>query len=176
MAYNYDALYQSTPNALGAPTPAFVQFFDRLETQGLDVLDIGCGQGRDAVFVAQRGHQVVGMDMSPAGIADMEKVAKELALPIRGIVADVTDFAPDAAFDILLIDRTLHMLPKDLRGPVLARLLTYMRGAGWLLLADEKSNMPIFRDVLSRSGDAWSILRDGKGFLFARRVAGVEPG
>lgn len=48
MVYNYDALYATEPNALGAPTPAFVQFFETFANPVARVLDVGCGQGRDA--------------------------------------------------------------------------------------------------------------------------------
>ena len=53
MAYNYEALYRDTPNALGAPTPAIVDFFAKHQGQTRRVLDIGCGQGRDALFIAR---------------------------------------------------------------------------------------------------------------------------
>ena len=55
MSYDYDALYARTPDALGAPTRAFVDFFDGYDRPNVRVLDIGCGQGRDALFIARLG-------------------------------------------------------------------------------------------------------------------------
>jgi cyclopropane fatty-acyl-phospholipid synthase-like methyltransferase len=52
-------------------------------------LDVGCGQGRDALFIAIKGHRVVGMDISANGIRDLKDVASRENLPIEGIVADI---------------------------------------------------------------------------------------
>ena len=58
MAYDYDKLYRSTPRALGEPTELFVDFFKHQAEESLRVLDVGCGQGRDALFIARMGHCV----------------------------------------------------------------------------------------------------------------------
>src|SRR3990167_9785073 len=41
-----------------------------------DVLDAGCGAGRDAIFLAQQGFSVTGVDISPVGI-DLAKQRSE---------------------------------------------------------------------------------------------------
>ena len=168
MAYNYDALYATEPNALGAPTRAFVQFFETFANPTGRVLDVGCGQGRDALFIARLGHCVVGVDLSAYGIRDLLAAAQAEGLDIAGDVADITTYSPVGMFDVVLIDRTLHMLPKDAQHDVLTRLIAHVSPMGWLLIADETSNLPAFRDVLVASGQAWTITKDGKGFLFAQ--------
>ena len=65
MAYNYDKLYGETPDALGPPTRVFVDFFASYRQQNARVLDVGCGQGRDALFIARQGHSVVGVESVP---------------------------------------------------------------------------------------------------------------
>jgi len=168
MAYDYDALYADEKNALGAPFPEVVAFFETLEGGPVRVLDIGCGQGRDALFIARAGHCVVAVDLSPAGVADVAAAAMAEDLPITGVVADILTYKAEGRFEVLLIDRTLHMLEGDDQSRVLAGLLRHVVAGGWLLLADEKSNMPRFRDVLAGSDANWTITRDGKGFLFAQ--------
>jgi 2-polyprenyl-3-methyl-5-hydroxy-6-metoxy-1,4-benzoquinol methylase len=169
MNYDYDSLYADQKDALGAPTPECVAFFETLPNASLRVLDVGCGQGRDALFIARAGHSVVAVDLSPAGIADVIAVATSETLPIRGDVADITTYQPDGDFDIILIDRTLHMLPDADQTAVLTRLLSHVSANGWLLIADEKSNMPRFRAALQADTAAWTTTKDGKGFLFAQR-------
>ncbi|WP_409070426.1 class I SAM-dependent methyltransferase [Aliifodinibius sp. S!AR15-10] len=34
-------------------------------------MDFGCGQGRDALFIARMGHRVLGVDISKTGISQM---------------------------------------------------------------------------------------------------------
>lgn len=169
MAYNYDELYGAEPNALGEPTRAFVDFFAGRSGKQLRVLDIGCGQGRDALFIARAGHQVVGVDLSSNGIGDLTAVAKEEDLPIEGIVADVSTFVPEGTFDILLIDRTLHMLAKAPRLAALARLISCVIPGGWALIADERANVAGFKSIFADHEADWHIETDKKGLLFLRR-------
>ncbi|WP_371225039.1 class I SAM-dependent methyltransferase [Roseovarius sp. 2305UL8-3] len=169
MAYNYDKLYGSTPQALGEPTSVFVEFFQGLTGASLRILDVGCGQGRDALFIARMGHRVVGVDLSPNGIRDMVAAAERENLQVEGIVADITSFVPEGTFDILLIDRTLHMLPKDAQPETLGRLIRSVSETGWVLIADERSNMEGFKRVFANSPVAWSAELDKGGTLFMRR-------
>jgi SAM-dependent methyltransferase len=169
MAYDYDALYGSTPDALGAPSRVFVDFFQNYDGVPLRVLDVGCGQGRDALFIARLGHSVVGVDLSPHGIADLNVAAKAENLQITGIAADISAFDVPGTFDVILIDRTLHMLDRQDRIAVLKRLVDHVAGKGWVLIADERKNMPDFRDVCAQHSAAWAVTLDKGGTLFLHR-------
>ena len=169
MAYNYDELYREHPNALGKPTKAIVDFFAARADKTLRVLDIGCGQGRDALFIARAGHQVVGVDLSPMGIRDLVAAATKENLPIKGIVADISTYVPDGTFDILLIDRTLHMLDKAPRLATLTQLIPCVVPGGWALIADERSNMAGFKTVFTDHDADWRIETDKRGLLFLQR-------
>lgn len=169
MGYDYDKLYRAERNALGAPTPALLDAFTTLLAPPARVLDVGCGQGRDALPLARMGHEVVGVDLSPKGIADMTATARTEGLAVTGHVADITTFVPEGKFDALLCDRTLHMLDENDRLAALARLLACLRPGGVLLLADEPGNMPGFRQVIDTSGHTWDTLESTRGYLFLRR-------
>lgn len=169
MTFDYNALYGTTPNALGEPTVYFVDFFARFDRQHARVLDVGCGQGRDALFIARRGHTVVGVDISSNGIRDLEATAEGEGLSIKGVVADVADYTPEGRFDVILIDRTLHMLPRSTRLTVLATLLEHVVENGWLLIADEPSNIGDFERVIADHGARWNLEFRHRGYLFAHR-------
>lgn len=166
ITYNFDKLYGSTPEALGEPTQVFVDFFKLHAADPLRVLDIGCGQGRDALFVARLGHSVVGVDLSPNGVRDLAEAARHENLSIEGIVADIVTFVPDGEFDVLLLDRTLHTLPEKDRLMVLKRLIFNVSSGGWILISDEPSNMQGFKDVLASSTNAWETELDKPETLF----------
>tara|TARA_R110002049_G_scaffold30270_3_gene102890 strand:+ start:1377 stop:1889 length:513 start_codon:yes stop_codon:yes gene_type:complete len=169
MAYDYNTLYRENPNALGEPFAEFVAFFKGLKSGPLRVLDIGCGQGRDALFIARLGHAVTGVDLAEAGIADMLAAAKAENLSIQGAVADIRSYQPDGLFDILLIDRTLHMLlDADERHACFATLLAHLAPGGTLLLADEKSNMAGLREVMEATERSWEAQLKKPGMLIAR--------
>ncbi|MGB0439124.1 MAG: class I SAM-dependent methyltransferase [Paracoccaceae bacterium] len=174
MAYDYDTLYGETRNALGAPTSVFVTFFDAFDRADVRVLDVGCGQGRDALFIARKGHRVVGVDLSPNGIADMMSVATQDGLAIEGVVADISTYTPDGLFDVVLIDRTLHMLGKAPRLAVLARLLDHVTAGGWVLIADEPAHIPDFAAVIAGHSRSWHTAYAKRGYVFVRDEDGLS--
>ncbi|MBV8820331.1 MAG: methyltransferase domain-containing protein [Acidobacteriaceae bacterium] len=55
-------------------------------------LDIGMGQGRNAIFLAQNGWDVTGFDPSQEGVRQAKEQAARLGLPLRAIVAAEEDF------------------------------------------------------------------------------------
>lgn len=170
MAYDYDKLYRETPNALGSPTQIFVDFFRTYPNAQAQVLDVGCGQGRDALFIARLGHHVVGVDMAANGIRDMAKVASAEGLNIDGIVADITRYHPAQNFDVILIDRTLHMLETEPRQVVLGRLLNHITPGGHVLIADEKANMAGFRKTIKNHPSSWDETYAKGGYLFLQSL------
>lgn len=169
MGYDCDKLYRTEADALGAPTPALLNAFTDLLAAPARVLDVGCGQGRDALPLARMGHEVVGVDLSPKGIADLVAAAEAEGLAVTGHVADITTFVPEGNFDAVLFDHTLHMLDAADRHEVLARLLDHLRRGGMLLLADEPGNMAGFQQVIASSGLTWDTVKSSRGHLFLRR-------
>lgn len=174
MATNYEKLYQTSPGALGQPTRAFVDFFGTYPLHGASVLDVGCGQGRDAIFIARLGHRVIGVDISPAGIAAMLATSATENLNITGIVSDIRDYQPDGLYDVMVIDRTLHMLNETDRQSVLSTLVQHVADPGYLLIADEKSNIEGFRNLLDATRFGWTPVLEKGGYLFVTRTAGTK--
>lgn len=169
MPTDYEQVYRKAKRALGEPTKEFVRFFDTLAGPRLRVLDVGCGQGRDALFIARLGHSVVGIDQSPTGIRDLLADAEAEGLDVQGFVADVRSFQPEGRFDVLLIDRTLHMLGAAERPAVLARFLGRVQAGGHVLIADERSNIPALAAVLEADRRGWRTVLQRRGFLFVQQ-------
>lgn len=148
MATDYEKIYQDYRHALGAPTKEFVCFFERLEGKRVFVLDVGCGQGRDSLFIARLGHHVTGIDQSPSAIRDLRKDAATEGLFINADVTDVRNFVPSSTFDVIVIDRTLHMLNPEERQSTLCCLLKGATHDGSaVLIADERSNISSFEAI-----------------------------
>ena len=62
-------------------------------------LDIGCGEGDDALWLAARGWEVTGVDLSPTAVGRLRDGARRAGLDgrVRALVLDVTDDASAAA-------------------------------------------------------------------------------
>lgn len=75
------------PWDIGGPQPVVV----RLEEEGGfrgHVLDVGCGLGDNALFLAGRGHRVTAFDVSPNAIRRAGERARERGLEVNFVVAD----------------------------------------------------------------------------------------
>jgi tellurite methyltransferase len=76
------------------------------------VLDLGVGEGRNALFLAKNGFDVTGVDISGEGIKKFKNNAKKMKVKIKGIVCDIVDFKFDKKYDIILSIATLNFLKK----------------------------------------------------------------
>lgn len=172
MSYDYEALYRETPEALGEASPKVLKAFADHIPEGLRVLDVGCGQGRDALALARRGYSVIGIDQAPSGIRDMTAAAAREKLDVTGHVADLRTWDPDehlpAPVQVLLCDRTLHMLAGGDRQAVFARLVKGVAPGGFVVIIDEASNLPGLRAVLEASDRLGDVLHARKGDLFVK--------
>ncbi len=171
MPTDYEKLYQSERHVLGAPTQEFVDFFDNYPVQHASVLDVGCGQGRDALHIGRLGHRVTGVDLSSTGIAQLLEDAKAENLQIAGVVADLCEYEPSGEYDVIVVDRTLHMLLDETsRLTVLSRLCAATKDGGYVLIADETSNLPGMRDTFEKDPATWKTIKDERGFLFMQKA------
>jgi SAM-dependent methyltransferase len=91
--------------------PAFIAFLPDL--RGRDVVDLGCGEGRNTRLLAERGARVTGIDLSPAMIeaARREETARPLGISYRiGSFSDLSMLA-DATFDVAVSTMALMDSP-----------------------------------------------------------------
>lgn len=76
------------------------------------VLDMGMGEGRNAVFLAQKGYKVTGVDISSVAVKKAYLLAQEFGVKIKGVVASLEDYKiPPNTFDAIIcfyyVDRSL---------------------------------------------------------------------
>ena len=86
------------------PHPAVVALLPELKARGaVRALDLGCGVGRHALFLAEHGFAVDAIDGAAAGLAFARGEAARRGLPLnlRQAAADALPF-PDASFDFVL--------------------------------------------------------------------------
>jgi tellurite methyltransferase len=73
-------------------------------------LDIGSGEGRDALFLAKSGFDVTAVDISETGINRMLEAAKQLGVGVRGIVQDIGNFEFTEDYDVIVCMSILNFL------------------------------------------------------------------
>ena len=77
------------------------------------VLDIGCGEGKDAVFFAKCGYDVTALDISEQGIEKAKKLAEHNKVEVSFFKADLFDYRPDTEYDIIFSSGVLHFIPPN---------------------------------------------------------------
>lgn len=111
MKIPYDKYYQQE-NLFGNPYSELISFFEKEETKG-KLLDLGCGQGRNAIPLAEMGYEVIGIDNSKVGIQQLNEKAKSDSLSLQGIVADIFKYEDFQKFDFVLLDSMFHFTKND---------------------------------------------------------------
>lgn len=96
-------------------------------------LDLACGEGRNAVWLAELGWNVTAVDFSPVGIDSGRRLADRAGVTVDWLVADLTTWQPPhAAFDLAII-LYLHIPAPQLRA-VLGGALASLAPGGSLLV------------------------------------------
>ena len=82
------------------------------EGRKLDILDVGTGTGFFAVLLAQQGHRVEGIDLTPAMLEEARILAKQRNLDITFREMDAQNLAyPDDTFDVVISRNLTWTLP-----------------------------------------------------------------
>ncbi|TQF69174.1 methyltransferase domain-containing protein [Rhodococcus spelaei] len=102
-------------------------------------LDLGCGEGRNALWLATRGWQVTAVDFSAVALNKAQRSAAPLPRSVRGRIdwalGNVTNLEFGTDYDLALAVY-LHLCP-DERAAVLRRAVAALRPGGILLILDQ---------------------------------------
>lgn len=90
-------------------------------------LDIATGKGRNAIFLAERGFQVVGIDISPVALETARRISREKSLAIDWQEADLERFdLPQGDYDLVL---NLNYLQRSL----VPQIKKTLKPGGWVI-------------------------------------------
>ena len=131
----------------GADGEGYAARFERLAARGVDVhgeatlcesllplggrvLDAGCGTGRVAIRLAERGHECVGVDVDRS----MLDVARRRAPHLRWVEADLTELALDESFDLVVAaGNVVPLVAAGTEPEVVRRLAAHLSDRGLLV-------------------------------------------
>ena len=86
------------------------------EGRKLDILDVGTGTGFFAILLAEKGHRVEGIDLTPAMLEEARRLAKQRNLDITFREMDAQNLAyPDDTFDVVISRNLTWTLPDPQR-------------------------------------------------------------
>lgn len=165
-AQGWDQRYAAAGQVWSATPNQFVE----TELGGLepsDAVDLACGEGRNALWLARRGWRVTALDFSAVAVERGRRLAGELSLDWR--VGDVLS-APLPDVDLVVL--AYLQLPAHERGVAVRRAWASLRPGGrFLLVAHDTSNLtegtggPQDPQVLYTADDVMADLREVAGDL-----------
>jgi len=129
----WDERYREEGFAYGKKPNEFLVEFARVFPKGGKILSLGEGEGRNAIYLAARGHFVTALDRSAVGLLKAQERARQEGLSVATVTADLADYdlGREAWDGILSI--WCH-LPPTLRRTVHAKVVEALKPGGILLL------------------------------------------
>jgi len=148
-----------------APSRFLEQCLERVcaLTPGRRALDLACGEGRNAIFLAQKGFQVTAVDISPRGVEKGASRAAELGVDVDFVQADLQDYRLEESYD-LIVDFNF------LLRPLIPKMVAALRPGG-VIVMETILDTPSLEEGHTRS----FLLAQGElGRLFSREDGTIE--
>jgi SAM-dependent methyltransferase len=123
---------KQVPFFVAKPDENLVSYVERGLVVPGRALDVGCGAGRNAIYLAAAGFDVDAVDISPAAVAWAQERAREAGASVRFRCGDVFALgdAPGGAYDVVYDSGCFHHLPPHRRVSYLGLLGRALAPAG----------------------------------------------
>ncbi len=136
MSFWNDAYKTRPPWDIGHPQPALIRLVHARELKQGRILDVGCGTGENALFLAQNGFSVTGVDVAGDALQAARTKSAERSLKAEFQLANALSLDCESGYFDNVIDSGLFHTFSDEDRPVfaaeMARVLT--RGGNYFML------------------------------------------
>ncbi|MEU0299309.1 methyltransferase domain-containing protein [Streptomyces sp. NPDC006175] len=132
----YEDRSKPVPFFVAKPDESLVSYVERGLVAPGRALDLGCGPGRNALWLSSRGFEVDAVDLSPGAIAWAEERAQEAGADIRFRCGDAfAEDAPAGPYDLIYDSGCFHHLPPHRRVSYLRLVERSLAPGGHLALS-----------------------------------------
>jgi SAM-dependent methyltransferase len=104
-------------------------------------LDLGTGEGRNAIWLAARGWQVTAVDFSPAGLAKAAKLAEARGVSVQWVEADLRSYRPAPGEYGLALIAYIHFTAADFAALLAAAAAALAPGGTLLVVGHDVDNI-----------------------------------
>ncbi len=138
-AQAWDDRYRDTELVWSGQPNQFVERYLSALPPG-DAIDLGAGEGRNAVWLAQRGWDVTAVDFSAIGLEKARTMAFEAQVELATVVSDVEDYRPTRPVDLVLL--SYLQLPDAHQRRLLRKVRLWLApGGAVFVVAHDKANV-----------------------------------
>ena len=104
-------------------------------------LDIGCGTGGNAIWLAKRGWQVRALDYSAVAIEKGRRMAAEQGANVDFVVADASEYQPQSHYDLITCFY-IQLFPEQRSNMLASMSKALAQGGTFLFVSHDKSGPP----------------------------------
>ena len=168
---NYEKWYEGDEYYWGLEPGDFLFELIKLcpPTENTKVLDIGCGEGKDAVFMAEKGYDVTAFDLTENGIRKTIALAHKRGVKVNAYVDDINTFETDEQYDIIFSTGTVQYIFDENKETFFKKLekITKPNGIVFINVFVEKSFLELPPDwdkeeKMWKSGELFTYFSDWK--------------
>ncbi len=142
----YDRQYQKDGYFWGTrPSALCLKLLELMPpTKPLKLIDIGCGEGKDAVFMARCGYTVSAFDISDTGVEKTRRLAEAAGVFVDAFKGNINDFRLEQTYDIIYSSGVFHYMKPELRGEIIDNYKKYtaVRGVNAFHIFVDKPFIP----------------------------------
>lgn len=99
-------------------------------TRPVRLLEVGCGEGRDAVFFAKNGFQVTAFDLAESGLQKARQLAERQHAEVNFFCAGLQQFRVEEPFDIIYSSGVFHHIPPKLQQEIFSNYKRHILPGG----------------------------------------------
>lgn len=131
----------------GKPNAMLVRFADQFDSdhseQPKKALDVGCGEGADAIWLAQQGWKVTGIDLSTVAITRAKESAAVLNLDAHFHATDAIQYANEIGgkFDLVIVS-FMHSRDEEQRATTMRAIPNFVKPGGQLFVVSHAAMPP----------------------------------
>jgi tellurite methyltransferase len=124
-------------------------------TRPLRLLDIGCGEGKDAVFLARCGYEVSAFDLAEAGLEKTRKLAAQASVNVRTFNANLWHYRLEENYDILYSSGVFAYIKPEMREEIMANYKSHVNDGGLVAFQAFVEKPFIYRSPEKHTSYGW---------------------
>ncbi len=167
---NYSRNKSADTFSNGKPSSEIPALIRGLKTNS-KILDLGCGDGRNSLYLASQGFHTKAIDISDAGIKKLREIASKNDLNITAEIQDIRTFIFKEKYDLILSQYCFYLIEKQYWMRLIKDMKNNTKVGGYNVISVFTDKLPIPDDLkdfavgIFNEGELFSYYTDWKIIL-----------